>query len=245
MLLDLKNEMERELAGVSEYGLWFHESLLGVDGYLGTGPIMFVAQRPSTATTNTPAFQRFYKLLREYGFAESHVTDLVKERMTAGSISKKQLDRNWPFFMRELSIVQPSALIAMKSDVFRTLSKRPGHELRILKMLHYSWRNGSPDEVERRFRSEFERVKRELASDGSPEGLDLPEPEEDEDGRVRALWQLHNVRKTHYSEPLRDAIERCYEAGCSHKHVMRTLRHGWDPHKALTHRRGGAGSDDD
>ena len=52
-----------------------------VQGFLGRGPIMCVAERPSTGKTfPDSSIRRLYHLLDELDIADSHLTDVIKSR---------------------------------------------------------------------------------------------------------------------------------------------------------------------
>jgi len=127
-LLELKAEIERQL---DRRDPWFFPSQDGVEGYLGTGPVMIVGQRPSTGGgelggrgLSAVAFQAFYGSLKRNGLENAHVTDLVKEQKKVGALSKEELERNWRFFESELSIVEPIVVVALGNDVLEPLVRR-------------------------------------------------------------------------------------------------------------------------
>ncbi|MEM2533931.1 MAG: hypothetical protein QXK12_07920 [Candidatus Nezhaarchaeales archaeon] len=71
---------------------WFfppHEET-GIKGFLGTGDVCFICQRPSTRGDEAPDkfTLRFYELLRRSGFEGAHITDIVKCRGLAGKLLK-------------------------------------------------------------------------------------------------------------------------------------------------------------
>jgi hypothetical protein len=160
-LRELKQRMEEHFSK-----LWFFTDEGGrVDGYLGTEPVMFVGIRPSTGKGGLApqALGYFYRLMIEYGFSQAHVTDVVKEQMETGLPSPEQVERNWPFFLEELRIVEPKHVVALGGWVFDTLRRRLDSPVPI-RITHYSYRFCSRSKLEERLRADFERLKRILES---------------------------------------------------------------------------------
>ncbi len=145
--------------------LWFFKDDSGaIAGYLGTDPVMFVGQRPSTGRGGTAhvALGGFYSLLVEYGFADAHVTDLVKEQMKVGIPSDEQVDRNWPFFQEELEIIRPKVVVALGGWVHWILEHRIESLIPIERIMHYSYRFIRPPEREKRLRDDLARIRRKV-----------------------------------------------------------------------------------
>ena len=164
-LEDLQKRMKRD------FGLWFFSSENDVDGYLGTDPIVFVGIRPSTGKGGfaRPIFNSFYDRLKRHGFAHAHVTDLVKESMRVGYPTDEQVDRNWPYFLEELSIVDPVVIVALGGWVFKQLENRRddledrlNRQVTLKRVTHYSYRYGSREKLGKRFDDEFERLAQSL-----------------------------------------------------------------------------------
>jgi uracil-DNA glycosylase len=174
-LLDLENRMKKHFP---QRRLWFFEGDDEVAGYLGTEPVMFVGKNPSLGGRrldragravrggNAPqVLARFYARLKEYGFARAHVTDIVKEAMPVRvPLSDEQVERNWPFFREELSIVEPAVVVALGGWVFKTLERRLGRQRPLLGFTHYAYRFKSRSELEQIFREDFERLRIALAN---------------------------------------------------------------------------------
>jgi len=51
-----------------------------VKGFLGPGPLMIVAERPSTGKFCGPSDCLLYFLLEKYGATDAHLTDVIKSR---------------------------------------------------------------------------------------------------------------------------------------------------------------------
>jgi len=147
-----------------DFGLWFFSSENDVDGYLGTDPIVFVGIRPSTGKGGfaRPIFNSFYDRLKRHGFAHAHVTDLVKESMEVGYPSDAQVDRNWPYFLEELSIADPIVVVALGRWVFDELHKRWDRLVPLRRVTHYAFRYGSRSKIGQQLDEEFQRLRKDL-----------------------------------------------------------------------------------
>lgn len=166
-LVELKMRMEEQFKrDFQEPGrwLWFFEGRDEVSGYLGTDPVMFVGQRPSTGKggTSKRAGGGFYDLLVDHGFANAHVTDLVKEGMKAGIPSHDQVEWHWPFFLEELQIIRPTVIVALGTWVHSTLQDRLPYLLPIERVTHYSYRYGNRRQLEERLRAELARIRKKI-----------------------------------------------------------------------------------
>ncbi len=160
----MEEQCRRDFPGTT---LWFFPDSAGaIQGYLGTDPVVFVGQRPSTGRggLSRQALGGFYTLLCEYGFAGAHVTDIVKEQMPVGVPSNEQVERNWPFFREELEILQPKVLVALGSWVFQTLDQRLDALLPVRRFTHYSYRFGQASQLEQELRANLARLRDMLAS---------------------------------------------------------------------------------
>ncbi len=119
------------------HGPWFFppdES--GVKGFFGTGSIVFVCPRPSTGSFADTASRLFYKLLKEHGFSDAHLTDMVKCRRKAGKMSSVEIQNCLPFLIREIDILKPQRIVAVGNDVYRELK---GLLENVIQICHYSY----------------------------------------------------------------------------------------------------------
>ena len=169
-LLEHKAAIERELEGRDP---WFFPSQDGVDGYMGTGPVMFVGQRPSTGGgelggrgPSAVAFQAFYASLKRHGFENAHLTDLVKERKKVGALSREELDRNWPFFENELSVVKPVVVVALGGDVLEPLVRRIDRIVPFWRVTHYAYRYRKGSRIGQQFDRDIQRLAEVLKKTG-------------------------------------------------------------------------------
>ena len=125
---------------------WFFLFWDGVRGWEGTDPVFFVGLNPSEGR-RTPfpskADQLFYRSLAAHGFADAHLTDVVKAKATnkhAPAMLRDQdlmaLHRAW--FLEEVRIIQPRLVVALTRKVESLLRDWiPGIPLAYVP--HYAW----------------------------------------------------------------------------------------------------------
>jgi len=161
-LADLRRRIERDF-GAS--GVFFFPAVreVGIAGYSGTGPTVFVAERPSRPPKKrrqaTKAFaNRLYELLKQYRFEGAHLTDLIKHYPGTGLGYKRVIDLNWPYFLEELSIVDAKLVVAVGSAVRDELRRRQ-LPYPMLDVPHYSYRYGSVAVLRSRLDEAFRRVR--------------------------------------------------------------------------------------
>lgn len=87
--------------------------------FFGEGPIVFVGSRPSTGSGVFPSepVKMFYKLLKELGFENAHLTDLVKCRGKAGKAKIEEVQNCLPILQKEISLINNPRIIPMKKEV--------------------------------------------------------------------------------------------------------------------------------
>jgi len=106
---------------------------------MGTGPVMFVAERPSTGHFPSPADRFLYGRLEKYGAADSHLTDLIKSRGRVHDPYPDDIARHRRVFDREMAIVQPRPIIAFGQKVYDLLQFRLAESgIEIRQVWHYS-----------------------------------------------------------------------------------------------------------
>lgn len=115
---------------IADKNKWTFPRLGKVQGFLGTGPVMVVAARPSMARFDAArvgagrdAVTLLYRALAKnavFGH-NAHVTDYIKTRARGGAAWPEDLQAEARLFERELDIVQPRWLIALGEEVFLTL----------------------------------------------------------------------------------------------------------------------------
>ena len=104
---------------------WFFPPYGGVMGFFGTDEVIFVGQRPSTGGGVFPdkVGLLFYNLMKEYGFGDAHLTDLVKCKGLAGKVSAEQIDNCLQYLKEEIALLKPKLIVALGNDVFNVLRK--------------------------------------------------------------------------------------------------------------------------
>lgn len=110
-----------------------------VHGFLGTGPIMIVAERPSTGTFGTPGDRLLYDLLEKLGAANAHLTDVIKSRGKVREPYPEDMALHRRIFDQELEIVQPRKIIALSQKVHDLLLfAMAGKGIKVVRVWHYS-----------------------------------------------------------------------------------------------------------
>jgi uracil-DNA glycosylase len=138
-----------------------------VQGFLGRGPIMCVAERPSTGKTfPDPSVRRLYHLLDELDIADSHLTDVVKSRGRVDEPYPENLRPHRDVFDEEIAIVQPRCIIAFGRKVFDLLQfTLAGSGIKIYPVHHYAYaRRGAKAAAafEERFREAVRKCRQVL-----------------------------------------------------------------------------------
>lgn len=113
---------------------WFFPLRNEVKGFLGNGEvkcdgkvckIVFVCIRPSTGTFPSEADDLFYGLLRDCGFKDAHVTDLIKCRGKAKETDAETIEKMAKnclrFLEEEIKIIDPDLIVAVGGN--KTLSE--------------------------------------------------------------------------------------------------------------------------
>ena len=96
--------------------VWFFPSYKNVKGYEGTGKIMFVAENPSYGKTFPDKnLERFYSLLNKYKLENSHLTDLIKLRLSKEEVknflsNKKKMSEQINFLREEIKLLNCSKI---------------------------------------------------------------------------------------------------------------------------------------
>lgn len=165
-LEDLKERIERDFG---RDNVFFFKSVPedGIAGYWGGGPIVFVAEKPTRPpkerrhATRRYA-NRFFDALKRHGFADAHLTDLIKHFPESGLSRSQRIKRNWPYLLKELSIVDAKVVVAVGSAAFKALNGRIDQP--VLPMPHYSNRFLPADELRRRLDEALNRVKQARAA---------------------------------------------------------------------------------
>ena len=124
---------------------WLFPEQGPVRGFLGTGPIMFVAGRPSTGQFPDPRVQRFYDILADLNLADSHLTDVIKCRGKAEEGYPSDLAIHKRIFDQEIEIIQPRLVVALGDNAYLLLLfSLADRGIPIRKADHYSYRFARP-----------------------------------------------------------------------------------------------------
>lgn len=123
--------------------VWFYPEFIGVKGYMGTQDVMFVGLNPSRGNFPSKADEFFYEELKNQGFSNAHLTDLIKLRATnkeANTLLKNEkfMDEQIEILIREISVVNPILIVAIHRKVERILRKE-FREYKIHYVPHYSY----------------------------------------------------------------------------------------------------------
>ena len=118
-LMQLKKKIEATIPNAWLFPV--DSTLPSVRGFLGRGPIMCVAERPSTGTFPDRSVRRLYSLLDELGIADSHLTDAIKSRGKVGEPYPDDMRLHKEVFDEEIDIVRPRCIIAFGQKVFDLL----------------------------------------------------------------------------------------------------------------------------
>ena len=110
-----------------------------VQGFLGNGPVMFVAERPSTASFNNKPAILLYSLLEKHGVSDAHLTDVIKTRGKGGQPYPEDMAPHRHIFDREVEIVKPSIMIALGQKVYDLLQfSFAGSGIKVKPVWHFS-----------------------------------------------------------------------------------------------------------
>lgn len=134
-----------------------------VFGFLGTAPVMLVAERPSTGRFESSADKLLYSLLNKLGVPDAHLTDVIKSRGKVGDPYPSDISEHRRIFDRELDIIQPRLIVAFGQKVYDLLQfTLAGGSATIRTVWHYSYTRRGADKP-----GAFEEQLRK-ALDGAP-----------------------------------------------------------------------------
>jgi uracil-DNA glycosylase family 4 len=124
---------------------WLFPSRGKVQGFLGAGSVMFVAERPSTGGFGGTADHLLYSLLEKHGAADGHITDVIKTRGKVGDPYPEDISAHRRIFNREVEIVQPRLIVAFGPKVRDLLLFTLAGAIPIRCVWHYSYTRRGPD----------------------------------------------------------------------------------------------------
>jgi uracil-DNA glycosylase len=138
-LLQLKKTIEETISDAWLFPV--DPEIPRVQGFLGSGPIMCVAERPSTGKAfPDSSVRRLYQLLDKLDIPDSHLTDVVKSRGRVNEPYPKNLLPHKEAFDQEFEIVQPRCVIAFGHKVFDLLQfTLAGKNVKIYRVHHYAY----------------------------------------------------------------------------------------------------------
>lgn len=111
-----------------------------VQGFLGTGPIMRVSERPSTGKFGGLADRLLYGVLEELGATNAHLTDVIKSRGKVGEPYPEDIAPHHRVFDREIEIIRPRRIIVFGQKVRDLLRfTLAGSGITIAQVWHYSY----------------------------------------------------------------------------------------------------------
>jgi hypothetical protein len=144
----LRKEIISELCVKRWHDVWFFPAREDVNGWRGTGPVMFIGPNPSRGHFPSHADLFFYEQLRHNGFSNAHLTDVFKICATSEEMKHHRADRSLvrlhqSYLSKEIEIIDPSLLVAMTDETLKTLRGWLPSSLhtRLTKIHHYSWAN--------------------------------------------------------------------------------------------------------
>lgn len=135
----------------------------GVQGFLGTSPVMLAAERPSTAKEfSGPAKSLLYPFLKEIGAGDGHLTDVIKTPARVGQPYPEDITDHRRFFDLEIEIVQPSLIVAFGQKAYDLLQfSLAGCGIKIREVWHYSYAGRWPGKREA-WKTELRKVLEEV-----------------------------------------------------------------------------------
>jgi len=118
---------------------WLFPEHGNIKGFLGPGPVMLVAERPSTGRVAGPP-RLLYSLLEKYKAGPAHLTDLIKCRGRVDEPYPADIGPHRRIFDSELEIVQPTVIITFGQKVYNLLQfSLAGSGIMIRRIWHYAY----------------------------------------------------------------------------------------------------------
>lgn len=134
-------------------------------GFFGTGEVVFMCQRPSTGgKVPDEAVILFYDLIKEHGFENAHITDLVKCRAEGGKVSEEEIRNCLPYLEEEIRILKPKLIVAVGNEAYKVLAKELKlQSIPVKRIIHYSYavRRGKIERLKEEFKG-IEEIYRNL-----------------------------------------------------------------------------------
>lgn len=122
--------------------VWFFPEYKEVKGWLGTEDVIFVGSNPSSNYFPTKYDDFFYNQLKNNGFKNAHLTDLIKTKAANKNFEQVFQDNiieQIKFFQEEIEIIKPKLIAIMGhkcKDKLRELGMWDDENM--ILMTHYS-----------------------------------------------------------------------------------------------------------
>jgi hypothetical protein len=142
-LLKLRSDIIDECYKEKWIDTWFFPEYKGIKGYLGTQSIIFIGLNPSYTQFPDKYCDFFYKQLKQNGFQNAHITDIVKIRQKNRGVNdifgdKNVMEEQIDFLLKEFEIIKPKIIVALGNRCYYELKKYVDGDLNIVKIRHYS-----------------------------------------------------------------------------------------------------------
>jgi len=158
---------------------WFFPKYKGVNGYLGTGKVMFVGKNPSLGHFPSRGDKFLYENLKRLGFQNAHITDVIKQRLNnedAVELKRKRrlLSENLEWLRMEIEILGKVKIVAIGKDTRELLKGSFPNEVCRTCLPHYAWVEKYSERERKKkrakFRNELKRIKKEVNKISRHEG---------------------------------------------------------------------------
>lgn len=139
MSLEALRKRIRKCRRCGENRFWGFPTEYGVRGFEGDKDYIFACPQPHEGKFFAHAHDRkFYANMVKYGFAEVHLTDVVKCRgKKYKELTKREVNNCVEWFDEEVRIVKPKAIIAFGKKAFDALMSMRRFQP-VLRISHYS-----------------------------------------------------------------------------------------------------------
>jgi hypothetical protein len=155
---------------------WFFPPYNGVKGFLGTDKTVIVALNPSYGKFPSRGDIFLYKCMKEYGFENAHLTDIIKHKLTGSEYTKLKknsqlfnqiLEENVRWLKREITILAGDVkIVAIGKEAYDILNKYFKKNLVNIVLPHYSWveRYAKSGRIKKRlrFKKVFNAIKKRI-----------------------------------------------------------------------------------
>ncbi len=148
-LISLRSKIIDEFYTKQWREVWFfprYKNIEGVGevmGYLGTDPIVFLSINPSYGSYPSNPDIFYYKLLQQYGFANAHLSDLIKVKVKNKEFeeiknNEKELARAISLLTEELEIIKPKLVVCVGTSYKKIYKSALGDKYPLEFIQHYA-----------------------------------------------------------------------------------------------------------